>query len=101
MTRFEESAIRNSVAEHSAATLPYWHPSSQFSSLIDPHESHNEQLQYQALASEQMPPPAQPSNGGQGFSQYGDLAQLAQELGGQPSMAQYSPNVAVKVCTEL
>ncbi|SMY19429.1 unnamed protein product [Zymoseptoria tritici ST99CH_1A5] len=43
MSRFQESALRNSAADEAAAaaaaaasSLPYWHPSSQFSSLIDP-----------------------------------------------------------------
>lgn len=100
MTRFEESAIRNSVAEHTPATLPYWHPSSQFSSLIDPHESNDELFQYQPLASEQMPPPSRLCNDGQSdtYSQYGNFAHLAQELDrDHSSTPQYSPSVAVKV----
>jgi hypothetical protein len=38
MTRFEESALRESAADaqQNGSTLPYWHPSSNFSSLIDP-----------------------------------------------------------------
>lgn len=104
MTRFEESAIRNSVAEHTPATLPYWHPSSQFSSLIDPHESNDELFQYQPLASEQMPPPSRLCNDGQSdtYSQYGNFAHLAQELDrDHSSTPQYSPSVAVKVFLDL
>lgn len=40
MTRFEESALRdsatNAAAEANPSALPYWHPRSHFSSLIDP-----------------------------------------------------------------
>lgn len=36
MSRFQESALRNSAGEEDSSTLPYWHPSSQFSSLINP-----------------------------------------------------------------
>ncbi|KAF2172987.1 hypothetical protein M409DRAFT_49487 [Zasmidium cellare ATCC 36951] len=37
MSRFEESALRNSATgDANPSTLPYWHPSSQFSSLINP-----------------------------------------------------------------
>ncbi|CAK1356235.1 unnamed protein product [Cercospora beticola] len=103
MTRFEESALRNSVAEQNPSTLPYWHPSSQFSSLISPDNGQSDQLQYQALASEQMPPPSQHSSSEQStaYSPFSDISQLAQEFAQaeQSSSAQYSPLVSVKTPT--
>ncbi|KAI5370517.1 putative Zinc finger C2H2-type [Septoria linicola] len=105
MTRFEESALRNSVAEQSPSTLPYWHPSSQFSSLIDPHDGQSEQLQYQALASQQMPPPSQHSSSDHSaaYSQYNEISQLAQDFATveQPPTAHYGPGLDVKTPTGI
>jgi len=61
MSRFEESALRNSVSEApNPSTLPYWHPESRFSSLIDPqHDAGFHQLQQ--LASQEFQPVSYPA----------------------------------------
>lgn len=54
MSRFEESALRNSATsdgyqgDTNPSTLPYWHPSSQFSSLINP--QHDASVAHHATA---------------------------------------------------
>ncbi|KAM3418796.1 hypothetical protein BST61_g4766 [Cercospora zeina] len=98
MTRFQESALRNTVVEQDPSTLPYWHPSSHFSSLVNPDHVQGDELHYQALRSEQMPPPSQQSAA---YTPFSDISQLAQEFAPaeQSSSPHYSPLVSVKTPT--
>ncbi|KAK4637590.1 Zinc-responsive transcriptional regulator ZAP1 [Fulvia fulva] len=110
MTRFEESALRNSASDQqsSSSTLPYWHPSSQFSSLIDP--QHDASIphtasenghpgSFPAYTDEQSSVPLQTSmdfelSRQMGYSQFNDFAPAVAQPLSQADLSSPDPSVS-------
>ncbi|KJX96393.1 hypothetical protein TI39_contig633g00004 [Zymoseptoria brevis] len=127
MSRFQESALRNSTADEAAAaaaasSLPYWHPSSQFSSLIDPQhdpamslsDGHGQAAALGYDFSNNQLPGQQQTNmtfdvaqdqrymdftGMNGSSQQQQQQQMQQQQQPLPNMSQYGPMSKVKTPT--